>query len=631
MDTPLLTPAALQAEVERLRQRERHLMHLLDSARDAVVAMGADGRITDWNPGAERLLGWPAGQAVGQRLSELIVPPEHRAAHERGLQRYLQTRQSQMFNTLVEVEALRRDGSRMPCELSIWPIEGAEQLAFGAFLRDITERRQVETQLRQTMERYRSVVEQLGEGMMVIQHGRIVFANPQASQVLQLPASTLVGMSALELLHPDDQAAVADRLATRQSGQALAVHSEIRQLLPDGGLRWLGTHSSTAEWEGLPATMTFFTDISERKRLEERLTRTLQERETILQSSVVGIAFLTPDGRLRWANPALLQLFGATGSQHMQTMEVVYQSREQYLQVGAAVAQAIGRGESYQTELQLNRFDGQPIWVSLSGKAVSDRDMSQGTVWTVADINERKRAEQEMALALEQQRELNALRSRFVAMTSHEFRTPLASILSSAELLRYYGERMSAEERAEMTVSIEKAVHRMTRMIDRVLQIGKGEAQMLEFAPQPIADMHALCHGLVEEANASFTQSGHTWRIEVEPALSGRAFDEKLLRHALGNLLSNAIKYSPGGGELRFSAGLDAQGRPEFQVVDCGIGIPADEIPHLFESFHRASNVGDIGGTGLGLAIVKKAVELHGGQIRVDSVQGSGTTFTVVL
>ena len=250
-------------------------------------------------------------------------------------------------------------------------------------------------------------------------------------------------------------------------------------------------------------------------------------------------------------------------------------------------------------------------------------------IWTVLDITERKRAEDDIRAALEQQKELNQLRSRFVAMTSHEFRTPLATILSSAELLRHYSERMPEAERGELLASIEAGVHRMTQMLDRILLIGQSEAQMLEFRPRAL-DLPRLCEELLEQTRSQWPATGTKLVADLGATPAGAMYDETLLRHILSNLLSNAVKYSPEGGEVRLRLASEA-GRTVIEVRDRGIGIPADEIGHLFESFHRASNVGDIKGTGLGLAIVRKAVERHGGEIRVESELGRGTCFTVLL
>jgi signal transduction histidine kinase len=249
-------------------------------------------------------------------------------------------------------------------------------------------------------------------------------------------------------------------------------------------------------------------------------------------------------------------------------------------------------------------------------------------------IEQQKREEQEQALlALAKQREVNALKSTFVAMTSHEFRTPLSAILSAQELLRDFGEKVAAPERAELFIIIESAVQRMTGMLDKILILGQADADMMEFKPAPV-NIVTICHQIIDEVKQS---SGKATtgiaKIGLRTDLaSGEAahLDENLLHHFLGNLLSNAVKYSPDGGEavLAVSRLPDAI---RFEVIDQGIGIPEEDLPRLFESFHRASNVGGIPGTGLGLAVAMKAVERHGGTIAVASKMGEGTRFSISL
>ncbi len=240
---------------------------------------------------------------------------------------------------------------------------------------------------------------------------------------------------------------------------------------------------------------------------------------------------------------------------------------------------------------------------------------------------------QRFELAMAQQMEINALKSTFVSMTTHEFRTPLTTILSSQELLRHYGERMSPQDRAETLDNIASAVQRMVAMLDQVLTIGKADAKLLEFQPKPI-HLGLLCSQLRDEVLAGQVadEAGPDQAVTLTLDIGDEMVlaDEKLLRHILGNLLSNAIKYSPGGQGVRFSVCRDANGLV-FEVQDQGIGIPPEELPSLFGNFHRASNVGNIPGTGLGLTIVKRAVESHGGSIAVDSELGRGTRFKVCL
>jgi len=209
-------------------------------------------------------------------------------------------------------------------------------------------------------------------------------------------------------------------------------------------------------------------------------------------------------------------------------------------------------------------------------------------------------------------------------MASHEFRTPLAAILSSAELLADHGERLPAAERSEVIGLIKGAVKRMNEMVEQVLLIGRAESGGLEFNPAPV-DARALCGALAEEARRGGA------KVELTHSGEGpvRRLDEKLLRHILGNLLGNAVKYSPrnkGSISLLLACAPDAL---RFEVADRGIGIPEADLPLLFERFHRGANVGGIEGTGLGLAIVRECVERHGGRIEVASRVGHGSTFTV--
>lgn len=241
---------------------------------------------------------------------------------------------------------------------------------------------------------------------------------------------------------------------------------------------------------------------------------------------------------------------------------------------------------------------------------------------------ERQLAEAQIKRALEQERELNKLKSNFITMTSHEFRTPLATILFSTGFLQNYGEKSTHEKRLTHLHRIQCAVEHMTNMLDSVLFIGKAEAGKLEFNPEPL-ELKSTLSDIVAEMQLH-TGSRYTLTF-VSPAESPLAcMDEKLLRHILNNLLSNAIKYSPERSTV-FCKLTFEMNEAIFRIQDQGIGIPLEDQKRLFETFYRGTNVGNIAGTGLGLNIVKKCVELHKGKITVESQVGMGTTFTVKL
>lgn len=248
----------------------------------------------------------------------------------------------------------------------------------------------------------------------------------------------------------------------------------------------------------------------------------------------------------------------------------------------------------------------------------------------------RHRAEAKMHENLEraenlkkQAENLAELKSRYISITSHEFRTPMTTIQSSAELLQHYSYKWSDEKKLVHYERIKSAVKNMTNLLDDVLTIGKAESGKLHFNPQPM-ELLQFCTELVEEQEISRSAQPHINFIIQGNFPKLQRFDEKLLWHILTNLLSNAIKYSPQGDDVNFKL-TGEESQVVFQIQDRGIGIPPAALEKLFESFERASNVGNIPGTGLGLAIVKKCVDLHGGHISVESTVGVGTTFTVTL
>jgi signal transduction histidine kinase len=233
---------------------------------------------------------------------------------------------------------------------------------------------------------------------------------------------------------------------------------------------------------------------------------------------------------------------------------------------------------------------------------------------------------------LEAEREINNLKNTFVSMVSHEFRTPLAVILSSAEILGNYFDRLSPERRAKQLDSIRTSTRRMAGLIEDVLLLGKVEGGRMTFVPAAL-NLRGFCEALVDEA-LSATNRRCPISLTFEDGLPETILaDAALLRHVFSNLLSNASKYSPEGATATLSVEKTASD-PDmitFRITDKGIGIPAADLPRLFEPFQRAGNVGHISGTGLGLMIAKRCAELHGGTLTIDSTVGEGTTVTVRL
>jgi signal transduction histidine kinase len=243
----------------------------------------------------------------------------------------------------------------------------------------------------------------------------------------------------------------------------------------------------------------------------------------------------------------------------------------------------------------------------------------------IQDFSRSEAQAQQWERELQVEREVGRLKSGFVSMVTHEFRTPLGIIQSSAQILERYLDRLPPEDRLEQTRSITKNVRRMSHLIDEVLVLGQAEAGQMRFEPAPL-DLTGFARRLTDEM---ISATGSACPIELTLGeLPEAVGDENLLRHILSNLISNAVKYSPEGRTVIW--GIQAIGRMAvFTVRDEGRGIPAADQAKLFTAFNRGSNVGEVRGTGLGLKIVEQCVGLHGGRIRFESEEGRGTTFIV--
>jgi signal transduction histidine kinase len=213
-------------------------------------------------------------------------------------------------------------------------------------------------------------------------------------------------------------------------------------------------------------------------------------------------------------------------------------------------------------------------------------------------------------------------------MISHDFRSPLNSILLSTGLLEEHADRLSEERKLTHFQLIHSAIQNMARLLDEISLIAKADSGNLKCHREPL-DLEPFCRKLVSEMQINLSDR-HQLHFSIQGELHSTLWDETLLRHILSNLLSNAIKYSPDGGVVQFEL-IGQKKTVTFRIQDQGIGIPQVNQPELFQPFIRAKNVGTIPGTGLGLAIVKRCVEACKGTITVESKVGIGSTFTVVL
>ncbi len=355
--------------------------------------------------------------------------------------------------------------------------------------------------------------------------------------------------------------------------------------------------------------------------------RVKEELEAILRSSSDALIVTNTDGTMRQINPAFGSLFGCPGDDWRGKSFVDFALQDGDL-LKKALNAAISHNTPQRIELVLRRRDTTNFDADVAISAIREGHTVIGLVCSVRDITDRKRMEIELRRALELEREFGELKTRFVATTSHEFRTPLAVIMTASELLLTYNDRMTAEQKTEKLMRIQEQVKHMAHLLDDVLTVNKTVGgNMLDFDPLPV-DIVAFCSDLVNEMETSLAEA--RFSFAADGAYIWGNFDPHLLRDILTNLLANAVKYSPSAQKIDVRLWCD-EAQTRIQIQDYGIGISDDDQKRLFDAFHRGRNVGNVPGTGLGLTIVKHAVEAHGGTIQVWSKVGVGTTFSVML
>lgn len=242
------------------------------------------------------------------------------------------------------------------------------------------------------------------------------------------------------------------------------------------------------------------------------------------------------------------------------------------------------------------------------------------------ETDERQKAQEALRVSLEREKEIVELKTNIVALVSHEFRTPLGVIISAAEILENYLERMSSEQRRGHLQDIRYSAQQISSLMDEVLLLGKVDSGQMVCRREPLL-IEDVCQRVVEEQRAA---SGNKCPVELKlaGALQNATGDSDLVRHILANLISNAIKFSPEASPVRVTVSRELRDAV-LEVSDKGIGIEEADRERLFAAFQRGRNVGTAPGPGLGLVIVKHCVELHGGTLTFSSCPNAGTVFTV--
>ena len=387
---------------------------------------------------------------------------------------------------------------------------------------------------------------------------------------------------------------------------------------------------------GEPHIISITRDISDRITAENLLADARNEFESIFENSHVGIMFLRGGRVLHRGNQRLAEILGFDSPEDMAgiSMRNLHIDEAHYLGFGERYYQNLSSGEQTQIEYQLKKKDGEPIWCSLSGKAIDPNDLGNGVIWVVDDLSNRKAMEERLIQAKEEAERATKAKSEFLANMSHEIRTPLNGMLGMLQLLE------SSELNKEQADFINKALfsgERLTRLLADILDVSAIEAKKLalSYAEVTISDLVKSVSSLLE---ITAQQKGLELRTDIDPSTPKTVItDEVRIRQILFNLAGNGLKFTQNGS---VSINVSYLGKSRFTqkhllltISDTGHGISDDHLNIAFETFGQITQgyTKNHQGAGLGLPIVKRTVDLMGGSICIDSTLGQGTTFYVSI
>lgn len=575
--------------------------HTLNAVSSAVLLV-EDGRIHFANRAARRLLHDPGNVLIGQPLSALLV----------GLD------DGQYPSGLHEFQARCCDDTLLWVEITCDPIDDPAADMMAVTIIDTSEnRRQIASYYTQE-QLLQAVVQNIPANVWAIdKYGVFTFVGGGINQY----ARQIVGQSIYE-----QYADIPDFLdETRRVLQGEVITRE---------RTWSGaifdTHYTPLrdiDGEFIGAVGVGF-DITVLKMALEALTQSEEQYRRLIEQAFEAILVFGAD-QPTLVNESACRLLGYK-RRDFQSFELFELIHPDDLPDILKVRDGVPNGIRGLAEFRVRHQDGH--WVTVEGSGVQ---LDDGRLQIVLrDISDRKRAEQaaqeqqQLRAELEKEQAVNKLKTQLMRRIAHEFRTPLATMHSASDILTRYAMKLTPAEQQERLVLIQSEIKRLTLMLDDIAEAVRTSFAGLAFQPQPVA-LDRLCELLIDDLRLKraadyelvFNVSGSSHLIHG---------DEKMLETVIMNLLANALKYSPLKSRVELT--LDSTNdQIILQVRDHGIGIPPDDLPHIFEPFYRGSNFGQISGIGLGLTIVRDGVEAHNGKIEVSSAPGQGTTFTIQL
>lgn len=650
--TILMRDASVRKIIEKkITGMATELHNLIDQANAVIVGLDTLGYITDWNGHTMSLTGFTANDAFTQKFSELLMGESDRPAFNAMLQQVLDG--YPVLNE--EIPVISNNNEKLIFLLSATSRYNSAGQVIGIIFvgQDITQRRKIEIELKFAHEHLFFHLENAPLGFVEWNKELNVISWTQRSEEIFGWAEkelTGKGFSAFNLIYDKDMNLARETVEALLSGAANRNRVQFRNITKSGNIIWCEWFNSILkDKDGQVITiMSLIQDITERKENEIRL----KEAQTLAHLGNWELNLKTKE--IKWSEEILHILdFKPTDleSSLKSYFDVIHPDDIDRVRSIVELFLLKHIPQSYYHRINIRGIKKTLfVVVKIDFALLNEPIRAYGTIMDVSELTEKERQLQQaveeleaykaslelkvqertndLMRALKKEKDVVEMKSRFVAIASHEFRTPLSSIQHNTNFIQKNKRWAADHELVGKLKDIERQSKHMMFLLDDVLTYGKSEAGKIQLIVSRI-DLKPFLEKIIEDVGHA-TKGTHTIKLSLKSEVSEIETDEKLLRNVLINLLTNAIKFSPGKNKVLLEAEITSDNM-KIIVIDKGIGIPPEDHDRVFEAFVRGQSVEGIQGSGLGLSIVKKAIELLKGKIEIDSEVDKGTTVLVTI
>lgn len=623
---------------ESLNQYEYHNT-IMGITSDAVISANANYQITAFNQGAENIFGYKSEEVLGQSLNMLI--PEHlHDTHQQHMQDFVTGNESiRLMSQRSAIYCQHKDARVFPAEAAISKSDTEQGIQFHIVLRDISHHIEIRQQL-EISEHYLQLVMDNVTDLVCLHKldGRYKFVSQSSYHLTGYQPNELIGQSPDDYLHPDDVITMKKIYKIVTDGETVD-GALYRFRHKDGHYIWCETkiHAVMDANNNITHLVAGTRDATEQVRVHQELQDERDLLAKIMNTSPFGINVVDKSGNIEFANKRSEEILRLSKSDRLGHVYDLSEWKHAHLD-GLAwtdedqpfIRVMKTRKPIYDVRYALESPDGQRVLLSTNGAPIFDENGEiSKVVFTLEDITELRRAEQSLRESLAQERDINTIKSQFLSIVSHEFRTPLSVILTSVDIIQLLAKDKLTSKELHRLDQIRKQVKYLDVQLDEVSAINQSDQinQELKLEQTFVVD---LMYQLILETQTRYQDCPPIKVVTPHTKMDSCLLDPQLIQHILSNLIGNAVKYSDGQGEITITLSFTGQ-TFYFSVKDRGIGIRQEDQDNLFDFFFRGDNVGGVKGTGIGLAVVKQSVEAHGGEIDFVSRVGIGTTFTVTI